>query len=264
LIILISQPRHQRTIARSVTVNGFGYWSSVDISVEFRPAPAWTGIVFVRKDLSPAVRIPVGTSHRIEIPRRTVLNTAGGRVEMIEHVLAALAGLQIDNCEVWIDGEELPGMDGSSREYVEALDWAGLTILDAPREQIVIREPISIGDENSWIEARPSNEPNLTLRYELDYPNHPEIGRQTLQLVISPRNFREQLCKARTFMLREEADWIIAQGLGQRATFKDLLIFDKDGVVDNTLNYADECVRHKMPRSHHGTSKWSSPQREHG
>jgi UDP-3-O-acyl N-acetylglucosamine deacetylase len=200
----------------------------------------------VRKDLSPNVRIPVGTSHRIEIPRRTVLNTAGGRVEMIEHVLAALAGLQIDNCEVWIDGEELPGMDGSSREYVEALDWAGLSILDAPREQIVIREPISIGDENSWIEARPSSEPNLTLRYELDYPNHAEIGRQALQMTITPRNFREQLSRARTFMLREEADWIIAQGLGQRATFKDLLIFGKEGVVDNTLNFPDECVRHKM------------------
>ncbi len=98
-------------------------------------------------------------------------------------------------------------------------------------------DTVRIGDENTWIEARPSTQPGLTLRYELEYAKHPQIGKQVMQCVVSPRLFREQLASARTFMLREEADWIISQGLGQRATFQDLLIFDTHGVVDNTLPF---------------------------
>ena len=107
-------PRKQRTLAGTAVVEGFGYWSSRDVRLEFRPAPVDTGIVFVRKDLDGSPRIPADVAHRVEVPRRTTLQCGEARVDMVEHVMAALAGLQIDNCEVWTNEPEMPGCDGSS------------------------------------------------------------------------------------------------------------------------------------------------------
>ncbi len=214
--------------------------------VEFRPAPPWTGLVFVRSDSESRPRIPALAAHRIEVPRRTVLSTDDTRVEMIEHALAALAALQIDNCEIWVDRQEMPGLDGSCQAYVDVLDWAGVTVQNAQRETLRITDVIRLGDEQSWIEARPSSQPGLSLRYELDYGPRSPIGKQTLQYTITPRVFREQLAMCRTFLLKSEAEWLIAQGLGHRATLQDLLIFDVAGPVDNTLRFPDECVRHKL------------------
>lgn len=214
--------------------------------VEFRPAPPSTGLVFVRGDQPSHDRIPALAAHRIEVPRRTVLSTGNARVEMIEHALAALSALQIDNCEIWVDRQELPGLDGSSQAYVEALDGAGVVVQSAPREALLISEVIRLGDEQSWIEARPSTQPGLSLRYELDYGPQSPIGQQTRQLTITPRSFREELAMCRTFLLKSEAEWLTAQGLGQRATSQDLLVFDHDGPVNNTLRFPDECVRHKL------------------
>ncbi len=113
--------RYQNTIAEPVSVEGFGYWSGLDVRVEFRPAEPHTGIVFVRTDLPRLCRIPAQVTNRIEIPRRTSLRAHGFTVEMVEHVMASLAGLQIDNCEIWVNRAEMPGCDGSSRPFVDAL-----------------------------------------------------------------------------------------------------------------------------------------------
>lgn len=243
---MIYAQRNECTIGKPVAVEGFGYWSGQDIRVEFRPAPAGTGIVFVRSDLSPAVRIPALVAHRVEVPRRTVLRLGGGSVEMVEHVLAALSGLQIDNCEVWVNRPEMPGIDGSSMKFVESLDAAGRVVQQATRPQLVIREITRLGDDESWIEARPSDTPGLTLRFRVDYGSATAIGRQTYQLRIQPESFRSELASARTFMLKEEADWLVAQGFGKRAKLTDLLVFDAEGPIDNELRFRDECARHKM------------------
>ncbi len=118
--------RKQQTIAAPVTTEGVGYWSGEDVRVEFCPAPVDTGIVFVRADLPGAPRIPATVQHRVEMPRRTTLRCGEAGVEMVEHVMAALAGLQIDNCEVWVDRPEMPGCDGSCLPFVEALRAAGV------------------------------------------------------------------------------------------------------------------------------------------
>ena len=122
----MSSLRCQRTIAQRVAVSGFGYWSGQDVQVEFRPAKAGCGVAFVRGDLPQPVRLPVDVRLRVAAPRRTVLQIDDIRVEMVEHILAALSGLGIDNCEVWVDAAELPGCDGSSQAFVEALDRAGI------------------------------------------------------------------------------------------------------------------------------------------
>jgi UDP-3-O-acyl N-acetylglucosamine deacetylase len=238
--------RNQRTIAEPVEVVGFGYWSGRDVRVEFRPAAADAGICFVRRDLDPPARISATAENRIETPRRTTLTSRGVSVEMVEHVMAALAGLQIDNCEVWVDQAEMPGLDGSSQAFVDALDSAGQVELDRVRAVLRIREITRLGDEESWIEARPANEGRLSLKYRLDYGNDNAIGRQTLELATSPQVFRRELAASRTFMFKHEAEWLRAQGIGGRATAADLLVFDDLGPIENELRYEDECVRHKM------------------
>jgi UDP-3-O-acyl N-acetylglucosamine deacetylase len=243
---LILHQRQQRTIEKPVAVEGFGYWSGRDVRVEFRPAPAGTGVVFIRTDLPTPVRIPALIAHRIEAPRRTTLARQKAAVEMVEHILAALAGLQIDNCEVAANAAEMPGCDGSSGPFVEALDRAGLVEQPAIREQLVIREITRLGDENCWIEARPATTPGLSIRYRLDYGPGNGIGRQTLLIQVTPKTFREDLAPCRTFLLKEEADWLVAQGLGGRASLKDLLIFGEHGPLENALRFSDECVRHKI------------------
>jgi UDP-3-O-acyl N-acetylglucosamine deacetylase len=243
---LILTQRQQRTIDRPVTGTGVGSWSGKDVRVEFRPAAAGTGVVFVRTDLAKPARIPAVVANRIETPRRTTLTCQRASVEMVEHILAALAGLEIDNCEVAVDEPEMPGCDGSSQPFVEALDRAGVVVQNAPRDQLIIREVTRLGDENSWIEARPATAPGLSIRYRLDYGPGNAIGRQTLNVAVTPRTFRHELAACRTFLLKEEADWLVAQGLGSRTTSEDVLIFDEHGPVGNVLRFSDECVRHKV------------------
>ncbi|HVU85739.1 MAG TPA: UDP-3-O-acyl-N-acetylglucosamine deacetylase [Pirellulales bacterium] len=238
-------PRQQRTIEKPAVVEGFGYWSGKDVRVEFRPAPPDTGVIFVRGDLAKPQRIPATVAQRVETPRRTTLRAGSASVEMVEHIMAALAGLRIDNCEVWVDTVEMPGCDGSSQPFVEALVAAGMVTQNSLRNALVVREVTRLGDIDSWIEARPSAGPGMSIKFRIDYGSGNAIGRQTLTMPITPDSFQRELAPSRTFMLKSEADWLVAQGLGRRASVKDLLIFDGDGPIDNELRYRDECVRHK-------------------
>ncbi len=237
--------RSQRTISRPVSVQGFGFWSGRDVTLEFRPAAPDTGIVFVRSGGDAPHRIPAVVANRIETPRRTTLTSGGAKVEMVEHVMAALAGLRIDNCEVWVDEEEMPGCDGSSLPFVAALDEAGVVEQSACVPRLVVRNITRLGNDESWVEARPSAGGGMSIKFRLDYGTGNAIGRQTLQMAVTPDSFRTELAPCRTFVLEEEAEWLVSRGLGKRATYQNLLVFDKDGPVDNELRFRDECVRHK-------------------
>jgi UDP-3-O-acyl N-acetylglucosamine deacetylase len=237
--------RQQQTIAEPVTVEGFGYWSGLDVRVEFRPAPPHTGVVFVRSDLGEPRRIPAVVANRVEIPRRTTLSAGGTTVEMVEHVMASLAGLRIDNCEVWVDRAELPGCDGSSRPFVEALLSTYRVSQPALRKRLVITETVRVGDHDSWVQASPERTGGLSLRYHLDYGTNSPIGQQAIELTLAPQSFCRELAAARTFILQQEAEWLRRQGLGERVTWGDLLVFDDQGLVGNELRFHDECVRHK-------------------
>ncbi len=236
--------RQQRTIGKTTSVTGFGLWSGNDVHVEFRPAAPDTGLVFVRSDLARHTRIPAAVDWRIEVPRRTNLAVGEVTVAMVEHVIAACAGLQIDNCEIWVDEAEMPGMDGSSSAFVEALDEAGIVAQSAPRSQLVVTEPLRVGSDTEWVEARPTDDGVLTCEYHLDYGPGP-IGRQSFRLSLSPDAFRQELAPARTFLMLQEAEWLRSSGLGTRVTYQDLLVFDDERPIDNRLRFDDECVRHK-------------------
>ena len=238
--------RNQRTLLATATVEGIGYWSGNDVRVEFRPAEPHQGIVFVRSDLPGCPRIPAVVTNRIEMPRRTVLSCDGVSVEMVEHIMAALAGMHVDNCEVWVDQPEMPGCDGSARAFVAAIQEAGIVQQAAPREVYVVEQTMRLGNEECWIEARPASGDKTVIHYELDYGSGNPIGRQSLEVALSPRYFQLSLASSRTFMLQREAAAWQARGLGQRTTLNDLLVFDADGPIGNSLRFPDECVRHKI------------------
>jgi UDP-3-O-acyl N-acetylglucosamine deacetylase len=245
-LLLMHSTRKQRTLTAPATIEGVGYWSGRDVNVEFRPAPANAGIVFVRRDLPDRPRIAATIKNCSETPLRTTLHSGNASVEMVEHIMSALAGMQIDNCEIWADQPEMPGMDGSSLPFVEAFQAAGTVEQDVVREQKIIRHVIRQGNEHSWIEARPCCSGKMILQYELDYGSGNPIGRQSLEISLSPRFFHMNLAPSRTFMMETEARALKTQGLGQRVTCKDLLVFDSKGPIDNQLRFPDECVRHKM------------------
>lgn len=215
------------------------------MQVELRPASAGAGITFVRTDMDRPRRISAEVRQRIEVPRRTTLAGDGTQVEMVEHILAALFGLGIDNCEVAANASEMPGLDGSCLPVVQAIEAAGIVEVRQPRKRLVVTEITRVGDEQSWVEARPAKTDSLSIEYKLDYgPNNP-IGRQTIDVMVTPVTFAKELAPARTFLLEDEAAWLKSRGLGTRVTHQELLVFGPEGPLDNSLRFENECVRHK-------------------
>jgi UDP-3-O-acyl N-acetylglucosamine deacetylase len=242
----MSVARRQRTLARPASVLGFGYFSGRDVRVEFWPAAENAGITFVRHDLGPGARIPAAAAHRIDAPRRTTLESNGVRVEMVEHVLAALAGLGVDNCEVWVDAQEMPGCDGSARDFVEAIDAAGIVEQRQPVRQIVVGQSVRVADGENWIAAEPPRGAGLSISFELDFGTESAIGRQRYAVDVTPHAFRHELAPCRTFIPEEAAQAMRAQGIGQRVTPRDLLMIGPRGPIENTLRFPDECARQKV------------------
>lgn len=235
--------RRQRTISRPAEVRGFGLFAGADCRLRFLPAPAHYGIAFQRIDLDGSPRIPASADFVVPTPRRTVLSRGAATVEMVEHVMAALAGLWIDNCLVELDALEPPVGDGSSLEFVNALLGAGIVEQAPPVEIAGISLPARIGRPETPIEVAPAD--RLIVGYDLDY-GLSALPRQSLSLTITPDSFVNEIAFARTFVLAREIEGLQQQGLGLRATPQNVLVFDATGPRDNVLRRPDECVRHKI------------------
>ena len=237
--------RPQRTIFKPVVISGCGFWGGQEIEVTLLPAPVNAGVVFVRTDLEAGIRIPALLTSRIEASNRTNLYAAGACVEMVEHVLSALAGLEVDCAFVRVTSAEMPGLDGSAKGFVAGIDSVGIKDLDAPVNPIVVDQVIRVGDDAAWIEASPPQFPGLSIDYQLDYGEGP-IGQQALSLCVTPQTYRENLASARTFISVADAEQLRATGRGLAVNPRDLLVFGPEGPLDNHLRWPDECVRHKM------------------
>ena len=241
---MLSTIRNQFTIKTPARVFGFGFWSGRDVCLEFRPGQVNSGVRFVRRDLPGHPVIPANVLHRVQGPRRTTLVHNGCAVEMVEHVLAALSGMEIDNCEVWIDRPEMPGCDGSSQPFVDALQRAGRQEQSVPRQRLVVQHSVRVEENGCWIEAEPSESGQLELCYNLLYSDR--IPKQTFSAIKQRETFEQDICSARTFLLKEEAETLQSQGLGRRVNFTDLLVFDDSGPIANSLKFTNECARHKL------------------
>ena len=236
----------QHTIQNAAEISGRGLFTGEEVTVRFKPAPADNGIVFVRTDAPSPVRIKAHVANVTKRARRTSLRNGTLAIETVEHCMAALHALGIDNAEIELSGGELPGCDGSSQYFVDAILQAG--IVDQPAEQkpLVIRETVRVCDGDAELIAVPTDTDDLNIIYDLDYgPNGP-LPRQIFPIRVSSEAFLREIAPARTFLFEEEAKQFRAAGLGQHLTYNDVVVIGPDGVVGNEFRYPDECVRHKV------------------
>lgn len=239
--------RKQRTIRNETTANGVGFLTGADVTLRFLPAPENHGIVFRRVDLNGKPSVPATHEFLVPRQRRTGISGNGATIELVEHVMSALAGLQVDNCLIEINAPETPGFDGSCKAVVDALLIAGFEEQSASKAQLQVPKPLHVtADDGSIIDAKPFGRDGQTITYVLDYgPNSP-IPAQSYTVTVTPESFVNEICFARTFILDTEIAALKALGYGPRTTAKDLLVFTADGVLDNQLKAADECARHKI------------------
>lgn len=236
----------KQTIAREVKNSGIGVHSGKKVNIRFRPAKADEGIVFERVDLPNRPRIPARISNVIDLarrPRRTSVGLDDAEVHTIEHLMASLLGLNIDNVIIEIDGDEVPCFDGSARTFVELLKKAGSTQQDAQRRYFQIREPVFLQEDDTAIMMLPSDD--FKISYILSY-DHPLLKAQYVHFTLSQESFEKELAGARTFCLENEVEKLRSQGLGKGADYQNTLVLGKDGVIKNSLRFEDEFVRHKV------------------
>jgi UDP-3-O-[3-hydroxymyristoyl] N-acetylglucosamine deacetylase / 3-hydroxyacyl-[acyl-carrier-protein] dehydratase len=236
----------QKTIQNECKINGRGLFGGQEAKVTFRPAPVDTGITFIRIDVTEPVRISALATNLAERSRRTTIKNGSVCIETVEHCLAAVNALEIDNMVIEIDGPELPAPDCSSAEYLKVLKRAGLVEQNLARKEFVINKPISITSGDSSIYALPYADDTLNITYDLDYGGHTGIGRQIYSCRVTPDNFEKNLAAARTFLLESEALQFQARGMGSHIGPRDLLVINSDGPVKNTYRFPNECVRHKI------------------
>lgn len=240
--------RLQRTIQREFTLTGIGFRTGADLKVTFLPADDDFGIVFQRVDLRDQPLVEARLENLAPRSRCTGIEANGASVDLIEHVLAALAGLHVDNCLIQVDGPEMPGFDGSCLPVVEALLEVGFETQTAIKPILVVTEATTLqGHDGSLLKAKPAfGYGGLTMTYLLDYGLDAPIWPQIYTFKNSPEAFVQEIAFARTFVKDSEVAALQAQGIGLRSTAKDLLVFGDQGVIDNELRAVDECARHKL------------------
>ncbi len=236
----------QKTIKGEGKVAGKGLFGGEDCRVVFRPAPEDTGIVFVRTDVADAVRIAAVAPHIAERSRRTSIKKGEVSIETVEHCLAAVRALEIDNLLVEVEGPELPAPDCSSAEYFKVLKRAGVVEQQSARREFVIRKPITVSAGDATLYALPYADGELNVTYDLDYSGHTGIGRQIFSYRLTPDSFEKNMAPARTFLLEVEARQFEARGIGKHISPRDLLVINSDGPMKNSYRFPNECVRHKI------------------
>jgi len=236
----------QKTIGGEVSLSGIGLHMGNKVNIKFKPAGVDSGINFIRTDFGSKEGVLAVVDNLLPIsrsPRRTSIGKGEIEIHTVEHLMAVLLGLSIDNIAIEIDNNEVPGFDGSGLTFLEALKQAGIVEQEKQRDCYQIKETISVEENGSSIVAIPSSEfrVSYTLRYD-----HPQINAQFIDLNITPETFEKEVAKSRTFCLEDEASDLQSQGLGQGANYENTLVVGKNGVIQNRLRYNDEYARHKI------------------
>lgn len=238
--------RHQRTLAVPAEIEGVGFVTGARVRVRFLPAAPHSGLVFRRTDQPAAPPVPARADLVTGTARRTTLGPPEHGVTLVEHLLATLAGLRIDNCEIELNGPEPPGLDGSSAGYVAALSAAGATTQFARRSVWAVSESVVVSSGGATIALHPATDTALRASYLLDYGTIQPIHRQTFTVDVTPGEFVREVAGCRTFVTVSEAEALRKQGVGKHLTPADLIVFGERGPIGNRLRFADEPARHKV------------------
>ena len=237
---------NQKTIKAPVAISGIGLHSGCKVNVTLKPAEANTGINFIRVDLpdQPVIKADPSNIHADSGRLRcTSIGHGDVVINTVEHLMSALCGLQINNVIVEIDANELPGLDGSSLDFLKALKKVGIVEQKAGLEYFEVKEPIGVAHNESSIMIFPDKE--FRVSYSLNY-NHPFLKAQFYSTVVDENTFENEIAPCRTFCLESESNELMAKGLGKGANYTNTLVVGADGVKENKTRFVDEFVRHKV------------------
>ena len=232
----------QRTLKRATTCVGIGLHSGRRVHLTLKPAPANTGIVFKRVDRD-GIEIPAKSSHLACINHATCLARGETRIETVEHLLAALSSLGIDNAMVELDAAEVPIMDGSAAPFIYLIHEAGIRELTASRQFIRLTKPLSVEHDGRQVAAYPSD--SLRISYTINF-NHPLLRHQEHTLEINESSFAEEIAPARTFGFQKDVEVLRQNGLALGGSLDNAIVLSETGVLNNPLRFPDEFVRHKI------------------
>ncbi len=233
--------RFETTLQRPAEASGVGLHSGVPVRIRILPAPVSTGIVFQRTDLD-NFQIPASWRHVARVSYATSLMRQGVLISTTEHLLSVLYSMGIDNAIIEIDNLEVPILDGSGQPFVELIRQAGIRQYRRKRRYLRIRRPISAEDKGKRISILPAESFRLTC--DTDYPA--PVGRQSLELEVTPERYASQLAFARTFGWEQDLNQMRNMGLIRGASLENAVCFTKDGVLNpEGLRAPDECCRHK-------------------
>ncbi len=236
--------RNQQTISKSAFLSGIGLHSGNPSSIAIHSAPANTGIVFVKHVENSIQSCPANIAYLGQTDHCTSLESDTLQVQTVEHVLSALAGLEIDNAYVELQGQEIPAADGSAQPFVDILQESTIVSQDAPRSYIKIVEPITVQDGRRSITVAPAALPSIS--YFIDFP-HPLIQQQEYVHSGTALDFQKNIASARTFAFRKEVEFLWSRGLGLGGSLHNTIVFSDIGLVnEEELRFTDECVRHKV------------------
>ncbi|MCS6952683.1 MAG: UDP-3-O-acyl-N-acetylglucosamine deacetylase [Bryobacteraceae bacterium] len=234
--------RVETTIGRPVEVSGIGLHSGAPVCLRLAPAPAGTGIVFVRTDLD-RFQVPADWRHVARVSYATSLMRQGVLISTTEHVLSVLYGMGVDNAFVEMDNLEVPILDGSGLPFVRLLEEAGIVPLRRRRKYLRVRRPVTVEDHGRRISILPANSFRLTCDVFFD---HPLVGRQVLEFEVTPLRYASEIAPARTFGFAHELGRMRDMGLIRGASLENAVCFERDGVMNpEGLRFRDECCRHK-------------------
>lgn len=236
----------QRTIKDEFSLSGKGLHTGHMVELKFKPLGPNMGIIFQRVDLphSPMIKADVNSLCSTKnSPRRTTIGFDDVQVQTIEHLMAALSGLGIDNILIEINNNEVPGLDGSAISFVELLKKAGIIEQGFPRRTYKVNTPIWAQDDDSTVIVLPSSE--FKISYTLKY-DHPVLGSQHMDITFNSETFEKELAPARTFCLQQEAEALIKNGMGKGANYENTLVVSNEGVIKNKLRFDNEFIRHKI------------------
>lgn len=236
----------QKTIQQEISFSGQGLHTGNKISVVLKPSPVNQGVIFKRMDLpgTPVIK-PSLDNISIDslVPRCSTLGKPPVAIHTVEHFMAALYGLGIDNLLVELNGNEMPGLDGSALDFVKVIKKAGIVEQEAARQYLVITEPVAVARGGASLMIAPYD--GFKISYALNY-NHPLLNAQFVNFDLNPETFERELAPCRTFCLEEEAQQLLASGLGKGANYENTLVVGPQGVINNKSRFPDEFARHKV------------------
>jgi UDP-3-O-[3-hydroxymyristoyl] N-acetylglucosamine deacetylase len=234
--------RFETTIQRPVEAHGIGLHHGVSVTIRMKPAPAGTGIVFVRTDLD-GFRVPANWRYVARVSYATSLMRQGVLISTTEHLLSVLYSLGIDNAFIEIDNLEVPILDGSGKPFVELIAQAGVRQLRRKRRYLRLRRLVSVEDRGRRISILPAESFRLTCDVFFD---HPLVGHQSLEMEVTPERYADSIAPARTFGFERDLEQLRNMGLIRGASLENAVCFDGERVMNPAgLRFADECCRHK-------------------